>query len=120
VLELAALLSRRALVAAAVALLAPLLATAGLHVPGRPVLAVTFFLLVPGVAFAELLDLPSVLASWCVAIGTSLAVNILVAQFELVLGRWHPLFAQWAVAVLAITMTIGILLRRRATTTVAP
>lgn len=104
--EPAAPLSPRALVALAVAVLAPLLSALDVHPPGRLLLALLFFLLVPGVAIAELLRLPSELASWGVAVGTSLGLNILVAQAGLVLHFWHPLAGTVLLAVLSVALLV--------------
>jgi len=103
--EVVAHLRTRARVALAVAVLAPLLSALDLHVPGRPLLALAFFLLVPGVALAEAVRLPSELASWCLALSVSLAVNVLVVQAALLLDVWHPLAGQVLVALLAVALT---------------
>lgn len=107
-------LRARVLVAFAVAVLAPLLSALSADVPGRIPLALAFFLLVPGVAFAELLRLPSDLATWCVAISVSLATNILAAQSALVFGFWRPLAGSVVVAVISLVLLLLVHLRDRA------
>jgi hypothetical protein len=113
VTELVAHVRKRVLVAVVVAVLAPLLALLSLDVPGRPALALAFFLLVPGVAFAELLRLPSELASWCVAVSLSLAANILAAQIALVLDFWHPLAGQTVIALGSLVVVAFVVRRDR-------
>ena len=105
-LDVAARLSLRARIALGIALLAPLLSLLGWHAPGRTVLAVAFFLLVPGVALVELLGLPSRHVSWCLAIGLSLAVNLLVAQAQLDLHAWRPLAGQFPIAAASVALLV--------------
>ena len=112
-IEHVAHLRRRALVALVVTVLTPLLALLSAPVPGRVPLAVAFFLLVPGVAFGELLRLPSDLATWCIAIALSLAANILAAQAALVLGFWHPVAGSVVVALISLAFLTLVHLRDR-------
>jgi len=104
--ELVSRVSSRALVALAIAVLAPLLELTGLHPPGRLLLAVAFTLLVPGVAVVEVLRLPSLHVSWCLAVALSLAVNILVAQLQLTLRIWHPLVGQLVIALVSLVLLV--------------
>jgi hypothetical protein len=112
--EPAVRLSVRARFALGITLLAPVLAAAGLHLPGRTLVALAFVLLVPGVALVELLRLPSQHVSWCLAIAVSLAVNLLVAQAQLTVHGWRPLAGQMLVALSSLVLLALALRRGRA------
>jgi hypothetical protein len=93
----------------AAALLLITIATAGLALsnvdnPARVALTVGFFLLVPGVAAVALAKPAWSSITWAMAIGISVAADVLIAQAMLLLG-WHPL---WAFGAL-LTVTAGLL-----------
>lgn len=106
-------------VASGVAVAAPALASASVSLPGRPVLAVLFMLVVPGVPVALFLRLPDRLLSANIALGVSLGANLLVATAVLQAGWWHPVPASWALTAVAIAFAVAVG-RRMLATGVAP
>lgn len=62
----------------------------------------------PGMAFVRLLRLSSANSEWMVAIALSLALNTLMAEFMLYIGRWSP---QDIMALLINLSLIGVLLQ---------
>ncbi|QUQ67948.1 hypothetical protein [Kutzneria sp. CA-103260] len=68
------------------------LAVSNMDSPARIVLTVGFFLLVPGLAAVALARPAWTSVTWALAIGVSVAVDVLVAQAMLLLG-WHPMWA---------------------------
>lgn len=99
--------------AALLAVLVPLLATLEVQVPGRAVLAVAFFLLVPGVPLALALRLPSSLLTLALAVASSLAVWLLYGTLTIVGGWWEPVVGAWSVTLLALLLSLVVVLRRR-------
>jgi uncharacterized membrane protein len=67
-----------------------LLDLAGLDSPFRPILAVAFFLAVPGWAVVAWLDLAEALLAWTLAVGLSLAAGITIAEMMLWTHQWSP------------------------------
>jgi uncharacterized membrane protein len=72
---------------------------AGLDSPLRPILAVAFFLAVPGWAVVAWLDLADALLAWTLAVGLSVAAGIIVAEMMLWTHQWSPLRSFIALAV---------------------
>jgi len=68
------------------------LATSTMDSPVRIVLTVGFFMLVPGLAAVALARPAWTSVTWAIAIGVSVAADVLVAQAMLLLG-WHPVWA---------------------------
>jgi uncharacterized membrane protein len=68
------------------------LAASNVDSPARLVLTVAFFLLVPGVAAVALARPAWTSATLAIAIGVSVAADVVVAQAMLLLG-WHPVWA---------------------------
>lgn len=107
-------LRRRVQIALVIAVLTPLLSALSLPLPAlRVPLALAFFLVVPGIALAELIRLPSEAAGWCIALAFSLACNILAAQIQLVVDSWHPLAGSTAVAAIGVLLTACVMWRER-------
>lgn len=77
--------------AAAVAFVAPVLGMIDVSFPGRLLIALAFFLLVPGVAVLAWMRLPSILATWSLAVALSLSANILATMLQVLTGWWAPL-----------------------------
>jgi len=101
-----------ALVAVALlAVLVPLVATLDLDLPGRPVLAVAYFLLVPGVPLALALRLPSPLLSTALAVATSLAVAVVYGTVTIIGQWWQPVAGAWSVSLLALVLSLLAILR---------
>ena len=69
----------------------PLLVMVDVQFPGRTWTALAYALLVPGLAIAAWLRLPSRLASWGLAFAISIATQILVAMVMLQTGHWVPI-----------------------------
>lgn len=84
--------------------LLPLCTLTGLSFPGRALLAVAYVLVVPGLAVADCLSLPSQLARWSLAVSLSLAGTILAAQGMLLVHWWHPLGAQLMLSATAVAL----------------
>jgi hypothetical protein len=99
------------LLAAALAGAVPMVSASGTDLPGRPLLGLAYVLTVPGVAVAALLRLPSRLASWVLAVATSLGALLLLATAQLVTGLWSPVSTQVLLSAAAVVATIGELLR---------
>ncbi len=68
------------------------LAESNIDSPARVVLTVVFFLLVPGLAAVALAKPAWTSVTWAIAIGVSVAADVLLAQAMLLLG-WHPVWA---------------------------
>jgi len=105
-------------VSALLAVVVPLLATFDLDPPGRPVLAVAYVLLVPGVPLALSLRLPSWLVTAALAISSSLAVAVLYGTATIVGRWWQPVTGAWGVTLLALVLSV-LAVRRQAPAAVA-
>ena len=77
--------------AAVLSAVQPLLVLVDVQFPGRTWTALAYALLVPGLAIAAWLRLPSRLASWGLALAISIATQILVAMVMLQTGHWVPI-----------------------------
>ena len=112
----------RVLALAAAALLSvgvPLIASAGLSIPGRPVLAVAFMSLVPGVPIALALRLPSVQATVALAVAASFSYQVIYGTFAIIGDFWHPIAASWIATVICLGFT-AIALRQERQRTARP
>lgn len=101
--------------ASVVALAAPGLASASVPLPGRPVVAVLFMLVVPGVPVAMFLRLPDRLLSANIALGVSLGANLLIATAVLQAGWWQPVMASWVLTAVALAFAVAVVRRLLAT-----
>lgn len=84
---------RLALAALVVQALVLLLHTLDVDSPVRVLIGTAYVLVVPGWALVGLLDLRSPAFEWPLAVATSMAVGILLAQGLVWSGRWSPLTA---------------------------
>ena len=91
------------LAAGALAVLMPVVTGFGLDVPGRTLLALCYALLLPGLPLARLLGLPSRLASACLVVALSLAVQALVCVALLQVNLFNGLIEQ----ILISSVTLG-------------
>ncbi|REH42568.1 hypothetical protein [Kutzneria buriramensis] len=80
------------------------LAASNVDSKARMVSTILFFLLVPGSAAVALARPAWTSVTWSIAIGISVAADVLVAQAMLLLG-WHPV---WAFGAL-LTVSAGLL-----------
>ncbi|WP_157494572.1 hypothetical protein [Kutzneria sp. 744] len=80
------------------------LAISNVDSEARVVVTVGFFLLVPGAAAVALAKPAWSSVTWAMALGVSVAADVLIAQAMLLLG-WHPL---WAFGAL-LAVTAGLL-----------
>ncbi len=80
----------------------PIVTALGQSFPARPVLAVLYLLLVPGIPLAALVRLPSRLAAGTLAIAISLSVQVLVAQGSLMAGGLDAVVAEVAASLLSV------------------
>ncbi|NIZ92040.1 serine/threonine protein kinase [Kineococcus rubinsiae] len=77
------------------ALTVPALAALDVDVPGRPLLAVAFAVLVPGLPLAMALRLPDLLVTLALAVATSFTWALLQGTLVLEVGYWHPVASSW-------------------------
>jgi len=84
----------------------PAIATLGWTPPGRPVLAVAFLTLVPGLPVALALRLPSSLLTLALGVATSFAFGLLEGTVTLVSGFWHPVGCSWAALPVALAAAL--------------
>ena len=56
----------------------------------RPLIAIWFLFVCPGMAFVRLLRLGSTIAEWTIAVALSFAIDGIVAGVLLYMGRWSP------------------------------
>ncbi len=102
-----------------IAVLVPLLAVVDLDVVGRPLLAVAFFVLVPGVPVAVSLRLRSGLATAALAVATSFSYHGIFGTFAIADAFWHPVGSAWIATVLGLGFT-ALALRGRRPAAAAP
>jgi hypothetical protein len=96
-----------------VAVALPAVAVLDLALPGRPVLALAFVLLVPGVPVAALLRVPEPLLAGSLAGAISLATALLGATIQVMTGWWHPVGWAASVAVLSLGVTGWVMTQQR-------
>lgn len=90
------------------ALGAAVLTLADIASPVRPVIALWFLCVCPGMAFVRLLRLEEGLTELTLAIALSLAMNVIVAVVTLYTGLWSP---QWGLVVLIGLSLLGVVLQ---------
>ncbi|MEO5833979.1 MAG: serine/threonine protein kinase [Nakamurella sp.] len=101
--------STRLVTLALVALLSvvvPLLAMVDLALPGRPVLAVVFMVLVPGVPVALALRLRNLQATMALALAVSLSYQVIFGTFAVADAFWHPIGSAWIATVIGLGFTV--------------
>ncbi len=72
------------------AFLAGLLVNSSYNAPIRLLFTLWFLLVCPGMAFIQLFQLKEILAEWVLAIGLSIALDVLVSEIA-VINRWWSL-----------------------------
>jgi uncharacterized membrane protein len=92
------------------ALAVGLLTMTSIASPLRPMLALWFLLVCPGMAFVRLLHLRDSLAEWTLAVALSFALDALVVEIMLYSGLWSP---KWGLAVLIGLSMAGAILQIR-------
>jgi hypothetical protein len=95
----------------AVTALLSALVVSGAHGPVRAVLAVAFYLAVPGWAVVGWLRLDDEALRWSLAIGTSVAIGILSAQATLLAHLWNPSATFAVLASISAALLAGQLVR---------
>ena len=76
--------------------------------PVRPLIALWFLCVCPGMAWVRVLHLKERLAEWTLAVALSLALDAMVAGTMLYAGAWSP---KWGLVVLICISLAGIVLQ---------